>query len=56
MLFSKDAEIKDIFPKKGQLFISTNVFYLKGTMKHHYLPLQRSWRNFQATYLRGLKT
>lgn len=54
-LFSKDAAIKDIFPKKGQLSVSINVFYLKGTMKHHYLPPQRSWRNSQATYQRGLK-
>lgn len=56
MLFSKDAEIKDIFPKKGKIFISRNVFYLKATMKHHYLLLQRSWRNSQAIYQRGLKT
>lgn len=55
-LFSKDSAIKGIFPKKGQLSVSTSVFYLKGTMKHHYLPPQRSWRNSQATYRRGLKT
>lgn len=35
MLFSKDAEIKDISPKKGQLIISTRVLF-KG---HHETPL-----------------
>lgn len=55
MLLSKDAEIKALFLEEGQFLISTYVFYLKGTMKHHYLPLQKSWRNSQATYPRGLK-
>lgn len=55
MLLSKDAEIKALFLEEGQFLISTNVFYFKGTTKHHYLPLQRSWRNSQAIYPRGLK-